>query len=41
MSKMYCYYFADGYYCYVRGMSRNELAIEESKHGKLVRKVPV
>jgi hypothetical protein len=35
----YTFIFADGYYCTVRGMSKQELKVEERKHGKLVRKV--
>jgi hypothetical protein len=31
------YTFADGYSCYVRKMSKRELATEERQHGKLVR----
>lgn len=34
----YWYVFADGYSCCVKGMSANELKIEEIKHGKLLRK---
>ena len=39
MNKFYKYIFSDGYFCYVLGMSKNELKIEESKHGKLVKKI--
>lgn len=34
--KFYRFIFADGYYCICAGMSQQELAIEESKHGKLI-----
>ena len=37
--KYYWFEFADGYKCCVAGMSKQELRIEESKHGKLLRKV--
>ena len=36
--KWYCYEFADGYCCYVRGMSAQELKAEVRKHGKLISK---
>jgi hypothetical protein len=38
MSAFYWFTFEDGYTVCVRGFSRNELRIEELKHGKLVRK---
>ena len=31
------YIFEDGYSCYVRGFSKQELAVVIKKHGKLVR----
>ena len=34
----YRFIFADGYCCECRGFSKQELAVEERKHGKLVRK---
>ena len=37
--KFYWFEFTDGYRCCVAGMSKQELAVEERKHGKLVRKV--
>ena len=37
--RFYWFEFADGYRCCVAGMSRQELRVEESKHGKLLRKV--
>ena len=37
--KFYWFEFTDGYRCCVSGMSKQELAVEESKHGKLLRKV--
>ena len=37
--KFYWYEFEDGYRCCVAGMSKLELKVEESKHGKLERKV--
>lgn len=37
--KYYWFEFADGYKCCVRGMSTQELRVEESKHGKLLRKI--
>ena len=36
--KYYWFTFTDGYKCCVRGMSKQELKIEEMKHGKLVKK---
>ena len=36
MNKFYWYTFTDGYKVCVRGFSRQELSVEESKHGKLV-----
>ena len=38
MNKYYWYIFADGYAACVRGFSKQELAVEERKHGKLVEK---
>lgn len=35
----YWYTFADGYSVCVRGFSKQELKVEESKHGKLTKKV--
>ena len=37
--KFYWFEFADGYRCCVAGMSKQELRVEESKYGKLLRKV--
>lgn len=37
--KFYWFEFEDGYRCCVAGMSNQELRVEESKHGKLLRKV--
>ena len=37
--KYYWFEFADGYRCFVRGFSKQELRVEENKHGKLLRKV--
>ena len=37
--KFYWYTFTDGYSCCVRGFSKQELRVEERKHGKLVGKV--
>ena len=37
----YWFIFADGYRCCVKGMSKQELSVEERKHGKLVEKVRV
>ena len=37
--KFYWFEFADGYKCCVAGLSKQELRVEESKHGKLLRKV--
>jgi hypothetical protein len=39
MSKYYWFTFEDGYRVCARGFSRQEIAVEESKHGKLVSKV--
>lgn len=39
--KMYKFTFADGYYCYVCGMSKQELKAEIKKHGKLISKTLV
>ena len=36
MNKYYWFTFADGYSVCVRGFSKQELAVEESKHGKLI-----
>lgn len=38
MKKFYWYTFEDGYSVCVKGFSKQELLIEESKHGKLVSK---
>ena len=35
----YWFEFSGGYRCCVAGMSKQELKVEESKHGKLERKV--
>ena len=35
----YCFTFEDGYYCYAFGFSKQELAVEIRKHGKLISKV--
>ena len=36
----YCWFtFADGYSVYVKGFSKQELRVEENKHGKLLGKV--
>lgn len=40
MKDGYWFFFADGYHCWALGMSRQELNVEERKHGKLLRKVP-
>ena len=37
--KFYWFEFADGYRCCVAGMLKQELRVEESKYGKLLRKV--
>lgn len=37
--KYYWFEFADGYRCCVVGLSKQELRVEENKHGKLLRKV--
>ena len=37
--KYYWLEFADGYSVYVRGFSKQELKVEESKYGKLLRMV--
>ena len=37
--KYYWFTFADGYSVCVRGFSKQELRVEENKHGKLLRKV--
>lgn len=36
--RYYWYEFTDGYSLCVRGLSKQELRVEENKHGKLVRK---
>ena len=36
MNKYYWFTFSDGYSCCVRGFSKQELAVEELKHGKLI-----
>lgn len=36
--KVYCYTFTDGYRIWCRGMSKQELAYEQLKHGKLLSK---
>ena len=36
--KYYWFTFTDGYTVLARGFSKQELAVEEQKHGKLVRK---
>lgn len=36
---IYCFTFADGYYCFCNGMSKVELSHEIRKHGKLISKV--
>jgi hypothetical protein len=36
--KYYWFTFADGYSVCARGFSNQELRVEESKHGKLVKK---
>ena len=38
MTKYFWFTFADGYSVCVRGFSKQEFAVEESKHGKLVEK---
>ena len=38
MSKYYWFTFADGYRTCCRGFSKQELAVEERKHGKLIEK---
>lgn len=35
----YYFTFEDGYSCYCKGFSKNELAHEIRKHGKLISKV--
>lgn len=37
----YWFYFEDGYSCCTRGFSKQELKIEEMKHGKLLKKEKV
>jgi hypothetical protein len=39
MDKFYWFLFADGYRVCVRGFSKQELRIEEQKHGKLIEKL--
>lgn len=34
----YCFTFEDGYRCFAKGFSKNELKHEEAKHGKLINK---
>ena len=36
--KYFWFTFADGYCVCARGFSRQELAVEERKHGKLIKK---
>ena len=36
--KYYWFVFADGYRVLARGFSKQELRVEENKHGKLLRK---
>lgn len=38
MGKYYWHLFEDGYCCCVRGFSAQELRVEISKHGKLIKK---
>lgn len=38
MMQFYWYFFEDGYRACVAGYSENELRIEVSKHGRVVRK---
>lgn len=35
---MYKFTFSDGYTCWACGMSARERKVEESKHGKLIKK---
>lgn len=35
---LYWYFFADGYSCCVKGLSKQDLDLEQMKHGKLIRK---
>ena len=37
--KYYWFTFADGYSVCVKGFSKQEVRVEENKHGKLLRKV--
>lgn len=39
MTKFYWFIFEDGYRVCTRGFSKQELAVEERLHGKLVAKV--
>ena len=39
MRKYYWFTFADGYRVCAMGLSKQELSVEERKHGKLVSKV--
>ena len=39
MGKFYCFTFTDGYRLWAMGLSKQELSVEERKHGKLVSKV--
>ena len=34
----YWYHFSDGYKCCTQGFSKQELKIEEQKHGKMTKK---
>jgi hypothetical protein len=38
MNKYYWFTFADGYSVCVKGFSKQELRVEENKHGKLIKK---
>jgi hypothetical protein len=38
MAKYFWFTFADGYRVCVRGFSKQELKVEESKHGKMIAK---
>ena len=38
MADFYWFTFEDGYRVCVRGFSKQELAVEEKKHGRVVRK---
>lgn len=39
--KWFRFTFADGYWCEARGFSKQELRVEEIKHGKLISKVRI